>query len=82
MVESNLYRPFRIVSFVMIAGGWDGRTGSWVDRIDTDTILEYDITGDSIRKIGKMREVEAWNEARRAISVVKSADFSQWWVCP
>ena len=42
------------------------------------TVLEYDITGDSIRKIGKMREAHAWH----AISVVKSAEFSQWWWCP
>ena len=54
----------------------------WGDRIYADTILEYDITGNSIRKIGKMREVKEEYPARRAVSVVKSADFSQWWVCP
>ena len=42
-----------------------------------DTILEYDISGDSIRKIGNTRE----RYAEHAISVVKSMDFSKWWVC-
>ena len=62
-------------SVVIIAGGYDKDNygGNYYD-----TILEYDNTGDSIRKIGKMREAHAWH----AISVVKSADFSQWWVCP
>ena len=70
-----------MISFVIFEGGWDGKIDSWGKRIHTDTILEYDITGDSIRRIGRMREVEAWYPARRAVSVVKSADFSQWWVC-
>ena len=61
--------------YVIIAGGYDyDEYGANYYNI----ILEYDITGDSIRKIGNMRE----NHASPAISVVKSADFSQWWVCP
>ena len=47
--------------------------------VDTDTILEYDITGDSIREIGRMRE--KISRVYHAVSVVKSADFSQWWSC-
>ena len=41
------------------------------------TILEYDITGDFIREIGNMRVARA----NHAVSVVQSAEFSQWcWV--
>ena len=56
-----------------IAGGTDGDGKS-------DTILEFDITGDSIKNIGRMREARGY--AWHGVSVVKSADFSEWWVCP
>ena len=60
-------------SVVIIAGGTDGDGKS-------DTILEFDITGDSIKNIGRMREARGY--AWRGVSVVKTADFSHWWVCP
>ena len=62
-------------SVVIIAGGYDKDNygGNYYD-----TILEYDNTGDSIRKIGKMRVAYS----NPAVSVVKSADFDHWWVCP
>ena len=39
-----------------------------------DTILEFDISEVSIRKIGNMREHKAWH----AVSVVKYSAFSKW----
>ena len=54
------------------------RFGNSPVRKFQDTIMEYDISGDSIRKIGNMREEHAY----LAVRVVKSADFSQWLWCP
>ena len=51
---------------------------NWVPNYPQfDTILEYDIIGDSIREIGRMWE----KRINHAITVVQSADFSQWWLC-
>ena len=79
-INSNLQKLTRqiyLLSVDIIAGGRDiGNYGNkWKGNrnIYYDTILEYDINGDSIRKIGKMRDVYY----NFAISVVQSADFSQ-----
>ena len=52
-----------IISVVILAGGYD-RDQYGGNKYDT--IMEYDITGDSIRKIGKMRE----KRDSHAVSVV------------
>ena len=52
-----------------LAGGYD------VDKnLNFDTVLEYDITGESYRQIGAM------TYARRdhSVSVVQYKDFSEW----
>ena len=51
--------------------------GGWYYRGGLDTILEYDFRGDTIREIGKMME----KKSNHALSVVQTADFSQWWWC-
>ena len=66
-----------LLSFALIAGGKDDRR-NYMNHFLYETILEYDITGDSIREIGTLREGQAWH----AVSVVKPADFSKWWWCP
>ena len=63
-----------LFSVDIIAGGLD--TDNFGNNY-YDTILEYDITGDSIRNIGRMREAHQ----QHGVSVVQSADFSQWWMC-
>ena len=60
----------------MILAGGQGRLpdGKEKDVSYLDTILEYNITGDSYTQIGIM------SKARRghAISVVRNQDFSEW----
>ena len=50
----------------ILAGGWDG------DNV-LDTILEYDITGDSYTEIGTMKDTRE----SHAVSVVQHEDFAQ-----
>ena len=50
----------------MLAGGSDGSS--------LDTILEYDINGDSYTQLGTMIQARNYH----AISVVKYQDFSEW----
>ena len=52
-----------------LAGGWNKGT-------TFNTILEYDITGDSYTQIGTM--ANGRSRSSHAISVVKYEDFSEW----
>ena len=57
---------------IILAGGSEG---SWpAEIVDLDTILEYDITGDSYTQIGTMTQARFGH----AISMVKFEDFSEW----
>ena len=53
-----------------LAGGYDG---SYLN-----TILEYNITGDSYKEIGTMIQTRTYH----AVSVVKYEDFSEWCQTP
>ena len=56
---------------IMLAGGFDFEE----EEDSLDTILEYDINGDSYtQKIGTMIQARRFH----AISVVKYKDFSEW----
>lgn len=61
-------RATSIDNRILLFGGND-----WSDTV-LDTILEYDISGDSYTQIGTMTEARKWH----AISVVQYADFSRW----
>ena len=62
----NSVRLF-VCSYLIILGGYgNGRIHN--------TILEYDITGDSFKEIGQMMA----DRQSHAISVVQYADFSKW----
>ena len=56
-----------LIKIHILLGGHDGSES-------VDTILEYDITGDSFKQIGTMTQAK-W---QHAISVVKYGDFSEW----
>ena len=56
-------------SYVKPLAGGKENDGSFLD-----TILEYDITGDSYTQIGTMAKARY----RHAISVVKYEDYSEW----
>ena len=47
---------------------------SWMDGVEFDTILEYDVSADSYSQIGTMTEASI----PRAISVVQFEDYSKW----
>merc|ERR1712179_734101 len=59
-------RAVNIDNRVLLFGGSDGS--------HLDTILEYDINGDSYTQLGTMIHARE----RHAISVVKYQDFSEW----
>ena len=56
-----------LIIIVILAGGFDGSNSH-------NTILEYDITGDSYTQIGTM--IEARDQ--HAVTVVRYEDFSDW----
>ena len=58
---------------LILIGGYDGSLAGY-DESYLNTILEYDITGDSYTEIGTM--IQARDD--HAVSVVKYEDFSEW----
>ena len=60
-----------VQSLIILAGGKE-KDGLYTTKLDT--ILEYNITGDSYTQIGTMIQARA----DHAISVVKYEDFSEW----
>ena len=58
-----------IISLIILAGGYIGS-----HDVNSDTILEYDIIGNSYTQIGTM----AQGRGLHAISVVNYEDYSKW----
>ena len=58
-----------IISLIILAGGYIGS-----HDVNSDTILDYDITGNTYTQIGTMIQ----GRGLHAISVVNYEDYSKW----